>query len=101
MYPVIGIALEETDANQQVIDSQAPTTTNPISPLQKLHWQVIAESAYCAYAASTNNKNFLGQEMPVFSDLPEAIQAAWVAVAQDVAISLIKLCDTALSSVSD
>jgi hypothetical protein len=98
---VIGIALEETHANQQVIDNQAPTTTNPISPLQKLHWQAIAESAYCAYAASTNNKNFLGQEMPAFNDLPEAIKSAWMEAVQDVAISLVSLYDTVLSSVSD
>ena len=40
-------------------------------------WSEIAKSAYLAYAASTDNKNFRGEEMPKFEDLPIAIQTAW------------------------
>lgn len=44
-----------------------------------LAWSNIAESAYKAYSASTNNKNFLGKEMPAFADLPDTIKVAWEA----------------------
>lgn len=40
-------------------------------------WSDIAASAYKAYAASTGNKNFRGDPMPEFSDLPIAIKIAW------------------------
>ena len=39
----------------------------------------IAASAYRAYAASTGNKNFRGEQMPAFEDLPRPIQIAWQA----------------------
>ena len=39
----------------------------------------IAASAYRAYAASTGNKNFRGEDMPSFDDLPRPIQVAWEA----------------------
>jgi hypothetical protein len=42
-------------------------------------WSDIAASAYRAYAASTGNKNFRGEPMPVFVDLPRPIQVAWEA----------------------
>lgn len=43
----------------------------------------IAASAYRAYAASTGNKNFRGEPMPSFDELPRPIQVAWeVAVRQ-------------------
>jgi hypothetical protein len=46
-------------------------------------WSGIAASAYRAYAASTGNKNFRGEQMPAFNDLPQPIQVAWeVAVRQ-------------------
>lgn len=41
----------------------------------------MAEAMYLAYSASTNNKNFRGEEMPVFGDLPSSIKDAWVAAA--------------------
>jgi len=44
----------------------------------------IAASAYRAYAASTGNKNFLGQSMPEFKDLPRPIQIAWEAAIRQV-----------------
>jgi len=43
----------------------------------RMSWVEIAESAYKAYAASTGNKNFRGESMPEFNDLPLAIQTAW------------------------
>lgn len=47
-------------------------------------WSDIAASAYRAYAASTGNKNFRGDPMPRFDDLPGAIQVAWEAAARHV-----------------
>lgn len=49
-------------------------------------WADIAASAYRAYAASTGNKNFRGDPMPAFADLPQPIRVAWeAAVRQAVA----------------
>jgi hypothetical protein len=42
-------------------------------------WGDIAASAYRAYAASTGNKNFRGDPMPTFDDLPQPIKVAWEA----------------------
>jgi len=42
-----------------------------------MSWSEIVKSAYLAYSASTDNKNFRGEEMPKFEDLPIAIQTAW------------------------
>lgn len=42
-------------------------------------WRDIAASAYRAYAASTGNKNYRGEPMPDFADLPDAIKTAWQA----------------------
>lgn len=42
----------------------------------------LAKGAYLAYGRSTGNKNFRGEEMPKWEDLPEAIRTAWVAVAK-------------------
>ncbi len=42
-------------------------------------WRDIAASAYRAYAASTGNKNFRGEPMPAFGDLPQPIRTAWEA----------------------
>ncbi len=39
----------------------------------------IAKNAYHAYAGVTDNKNFRGEEMPAFDDLPPKIQEAWTA----------------------
>jgi len=36
-----------------------------------------APQAYAAYSAHTGNKNFRGEEMPAFDDLPEGIKGAW------------------------
>lgn len=37
----------------------------------------LAGGAYVAYSLSTGNKNFRGEEMPGWYQLPEAIQTAW------------------------
>lgn len=40
-------------------------------------YEDIAKSAYKAYAASTGNKNFRGEPMPEWEDLPISIRTAW------------------------
>lgn len=47
-------------------------------------WSDIAASAYKAYAASTGGKNFQGNPMPVWHDLPAPIRVAWEAAARQV-----------------
>ena len=47
-----------------------------------MSWWEIAASSYRAYATSTGNKNFRGEPMPAFEDLPRAIQIAWEAAAR-------------------
>lgn len=39
----------------------------------------VARLAYSAYGAVTGGKNFRGEDMPVFDDLGDTIQAAWMA----------------------
>lgn len=45
----------------------------------EINWRNIAQAAYEAYADSTDNKNFRGEDMPKWGELPEKIQVAWVA----------------------
>lgn len=47
-------------------------------------WSDIAASAYRAYAASTGGKNYRGEPMPAWDELPQAIQVAWEAAARQV-----------------
>lgn len=42
-------------------------------------WSDIAASAYAAYGHSTGNKNFRGEPMPSWDQLPAAIRTAWEA----------------------
>lgn len=42
------------------------------------------ETAYLAYGESTGHRNFQGDAMPAWKDLPEAIRAAWEAAAEAV-----------------
>ena len=37
----------------------------------------LAQIAYAAYGEATNFKNFRGDPMPPFEELPEQIQKAW------------------------
>lgn len=48
----------------------------------------IARSAYEAYAAVTDRKNFRGEPMPEWVDLPPAIRTAWEAAARQVELCL-------------
>lgn len=48
------------------------TTTTPESR---------ARIAYTAYGRKTEFKNFRGDPMPLFDDLPETIRDAWIAAA--------------------
>jgi hypothetical protein len=57
----------------------------------------IAESAYKSYAASTGNKNFKGDPMPEWNDLPLGIQTAWEASARQVMF----ICNDPLSAIPD
>ncbi|HEV2862875.1 MAG TPA: hypothetical protein VGX48_17800 [Pyrinomonadaceae bacterium] len=41
-------------------------------------WLSVARFAYEAYAETTENKNFRGEEMPAFDELPPKIREAWV-----------------------
>lgn len=47
-----------------------------------------AERAYNAYGKTTDFKNFQGNPMPEWSELPDRIQAAWKAAVNDVMKSL-------------
>jgi hypothetical protein len=47
--------------------------------------KTIAQEAYEAYSESTGNKNFQGNEMPTWAELPEKIKTAWAVAAQAVA----------------
>lgn len=49
----------------------------------------LAKEAYAAYGKSTGNKNFQGQPMPKWENLPRPIQNAWVSAAVAVARGLI------------
>lgn len=42
----------------------------------------IAHRSYWAYGEVTGNKNFRGDPMPRWEDLPEQIQKAWIAAIQ-------------------
>ncbi len=50
-------------------------------------WSDIAASAYRAYAVSTANKNFRGDPMPVFDDLPQPIKTAWEAAVRQADVA--------------
>ena len=55
----------------------------PASPCG-MAWEEVAAHAYLAYAASTGNKNFRGDPMPAFGDLPQPIRTAWEAASRHV-----------------
>jgi len=48
-------------------------------PLSQEKSEDLARQAYEAYGATTDHKNFLGQPMPTWEQLPPKIQQAWVA----------------------
>lgn len=58
--------------------------------LPGLAWSEIAASAYAAYGHSTGNKNFRGDPMPRWDQLPVPIRTAWEAAvrhASDVSVN--------------
>jgi hypothetical protein len=46
--------------------------------------KMIAEVAYSVYAKMTDNKNVRGEDLPLFQDLGDKIQNAWIAAVQAV-----------------
>lgn len=48
----------------------------------------LARTAYKAYGATTDFKNYQGLPMPEFDDLPEKIRQAWIAAAGAVAVAV-------------
>jgi hypothetical protein len=50
-----------------------------------LTWSQRAQRAYEAYGAVTDFKNFQGNPMPKWEELPAKIQHAWFAAAKQVA----------------
>lgn len=62
------------------------SSTEPLWSTPGMAWRDIAASVYRAYAASTGNKNFKGDPMPAFGDLPIAIQTAWEAAARHTGV---------------
>lgn len=47
----------------------------------------LAEVAYQAYGSATGNKNFRGDPMPAWADLPEPIKHAWTVAADAILTS--------------
>lgn len=62
-----------------------PDAQNYPDPEDGMSWHEIAASAYRAYAASTGNKNYQGNPMPPWEELPRRIQIAWEAAARQTA----------------
>lgn len=46
------------------------------------YWETRASNLYHAYGSVTDFKNFQGNPMPEWSDLPDKIKAAWEAAAK-------------------
>lgn len=44
----------------------------------------LAKAAYAAYGEAVDNKNFQGDPMPAWSELPAPIRAAWKLAAESV-----------------
>jgi hypothetical protein len=48
----------------------------------------LAKLAYAAYGKTTDHKNYAGLPMPVWDDLGDAIQGAWVSAVNAVVLDL-------------
>ena len=57
----------------------ANTLSNNKEPSLMFDWKNLAERSYTAYGQVTSFKNFKGDPMPEFDELPETIQEAWIA----------------------
>jgi hypothetical protein len=53
-------------------------------PMRGNSYEDIAKSAYKAYSASTGNKNFRGEPMPEWENLPIPIKTAWEASTRQI-----------------
>ena len=49
----------------------------------------LAEEAYGAYGAATGWKNFQGNEMPEWKDLPDGIKLAWLCAASHIQLKIL------------
>lgn len=67
-----------------ILKKQSEGATYAVGALAGMAWRDIAASAYKAYAASTENKNYQGLPMPEWKDLTPAIRIAWEAAARQV-----------------
>jgi hypothetical protein len=47
--------------------------------------EVLAQTAYSAYGSITDYKNYRGEPMPAWDDLPDQIKRAWMSAANAVA----------------
>jgi len=53
-------------------------------PAPDEHFGFLAQQAYRAYGETTGFKNFQGNPMPAWHDLPDTIKAAWKASVREV-----------------
>jgi hypothetical protein len=53
---------------------------NPIRPATK----TLAEAAYTSYSEATGGKNFQGDPMPTWDQLPQPIRNAWALAAERI-----------------
>ena len=54
----------------------------------------LGRTAYTAYGATTGYKNFRGEPLPQWHDLPTTIQRAWMAAGQAVAEAMLHASQT-------
>jgi len=52
--------------------------------MSEINYKNLAKMGYEAYSKSTDNKNFQGNEMPKFEELPEPIVNAWIAATEEI-----------------
>ncbi|MGW6296700.1 hypothetical protein [Streptomyces sp. NPDC055058] len=51
---------------------------------------VLARKAYAAYGGATGGKNFRGEPMPAWTDLPPKTRTAWEVAAEAVAREVLR-----------
>lgn len=73
----------QPQARQVDLNELRDQIANQATPLPKSH-EEIAKMAYAAYSASTDNKNYRGEEMPTWDALPVKIKTAWECATRQV-----------------
>lgn len=68
----------------------ATATVKERTPMSSAEVQYFAKGAYQAYGAVTDWKNFQGNPMPAYEDLPDQIKQAWEAASQYVVDEVIR-----------